>query len=158
MSATPFHIRAGTPADVAFVLGNWLNNHRRESPWAHRVTDDVYFGEYRPIIVALVQQSQVLVAHADDGSLLGEIVFQPETPMGPACHWVYVLKPFRKLGIGRALLEASGLPLDLAGVRITHPTRSWFTTKATGAGLEERFKAAIHDPCMPYLITIGATE
>lgn len=151
-------IRPAEPDDVAFIVGTWIEGYRRGSPWAHRLTNHVFFRHHQPVIALLLARSLSIVAcdPGDPRVIYGDLVYEPATPEGPAVHWAYVKKAMRRLGVARRLLEASGLPLDLAGVNVTHPTYTWFATRrAAGpgaqfspgrAGLEELFPRAIHNP------------
>lgn len=136
-------IRPMADTDRSFVIAAWLNNYRRESYFAARVTDKVFFYHHHAIVERLLARSRVLIAcdPSDENEIVGYIVWEPGV-----LHWVYVKKAFRKFGIGRSLLSATDLPDDLAGVHITHPTKLWFTTKQHGEGLEAKFPAAIHNP------------
>lgn len=151
-------IRPAEADDVSFVVGTWVEGYRRGSPWAHRLRDHVFFRHHQPVIAEILSRAEVLVAcdQSDPRVIYGDVVFELETPEGPAIHWIYVKKSLRRLGVGRRLLEATGLPVDLAGVNVTHPTYSWFATRRIGAdgevsvpgrsGLEELFPQAIHNP------------
>lgn len=159
-AAAPFEppIRPAEPDDVGLVVDTWLEGYRRGSPWARRLTNDVFFAHHGPVVAALLGRSSVLCA-CDPGDrrvVYGYAVFEPSTPEGPAIHWVYVKKIMRRLGIGRRLLAATGLPPDLAGVNVTHPTYAWFATRRLDSsgdvavpgrsGLEEHFPRAVHNP------------
>ena len=147
----PFAIRPARPEDAAFIFGSWLENFWRESPWAARLTARTFFGPpppappggHRAVVVAVLARARVLVACdlADPDEIVGYFVFEPGV-----AHWLYVKKALRGFGVARALLAASDLPTDLAGVRITHPTRSWLTTRAHGPGLEAKYPLAVNDP------------
>ena len=136
-------IRPSEQSDYSFLIAAWLNNYRRESYFAARITDKVFFHHHHDIVERLLARSRVLVACVPDdpNEIIGYIVWEPGI-----LHWTYVKKAFRKLGVGAALLKATDLPDDLAGVSITHPTKLWFTTKQNGNGLEAKFPAAIHNP------------
>jgi GNAT superfamily N-acetyltransferase len=152
VATAPYAIRPAKPEDAAFILGCWLEQWWKESAWAHRVRAREYFAGHRPLVVSILEHASALVAcDAEDAdALLGFIVFEPEYAGGPVVDLAYVKKAFRGLGIGRALLAASGLPQDLADVRLTHCTRAWFTTKANGPGIEARFPNAIHNPYLAW--------
>lgn len=157
----PFAIRPARPEDAPLILGTWLEQWFRESYWAHRVRAREFFAGHRPLIVSILEHAQVLAAcdATDADSDAGYIVFEA----GPrrVLDFIYVKKAFRGMGVGRALLAASGLPQDLAGVGLSHCTRAWFSTKAHGLGLEARFPSAIHNPYLAWRyaprFTPGAT-
>ncbi|HEX9052278.1 MAG TPA: GNAT family N-acetyltransferase [Anaeromyxobacter sp.] len=151
----PVVIRHAEPSDVAVVSETWLESYRNDSPWAHRLTDRVFFAHHQPAVAELLSRSCALVAcdPQDERVVYGAVVWEPLTPEGPALHWVYVRKALRRFGIARRLLAATDLPPDLAGVNVTHPTYSWYATRRLGpggevvragrSGLEELFPRAV---------------
>lgn len=148
LDATRIGWRDATIEDFDFVQATLLNHYYEESFWALRLTTRAYFDGHTPLVRALLQQASVLVACevADPTSILGFIVFEKEGGPGGAdvIDFLYVKKAWRKLGIARMLLEASGLWFagnrDLDGVHVTFCTKAWFHTKQK-PGLEEHFKA-----------------
>jgi hypothetical protein len=148
-------IRPATEGDVAFVSSTWKQSFWRESTWANRIRWTVFEPGHAKIVQRLLARSMVLVACDPEVETedVGYIVFEPG-----AIHYAYVKPPFRRAGVLRSLLAETGLPKDLAGVAITHGTRTWFsapplvdkptgkTLKAGRPGLEEKFPKAVHDP------------
>lgn len=119
--APPFRIRPAAPTDVPFILNSWLRHYHEHGEGARHVPNDVYFSAqgHHGLVVKLLRESTVLVACTDDDqdAILGWACLAP-----PVLHYVYVKAPFRRLGIGRALLSAG--PLDT----VTHWTpavRAW---------------------------------
>lgn len=151
-SEPPYRVRPAVPADVAFVVRTWLDHWKHESAWAHRVRTREFYAGHHPLIASILEHAAVLVAcdAQDADSIAGFVVFEPSAAGGPVLDFVYVKKAMRQLGIGHALLAATALPAGLAGVRLSHCTRAWFTTKANGPGLEERFPLAIHHPYLAW--------
>ncbi len=151
----PALVRLAEPSDVPLVSESWLEAYRNDSPWAHRLTDRVFFAHHQPVVAALLSRSCALVAcdPEDPRVVYGAVVWEPATEEGPALHWVYVRKALRRLGVARRLLAETGLPADLAGVNVTHPTYAWYATRRLGAagdvvrpgrgGLEELFPLAV---------------
>lgn len=138
-------IRDAGKDDWAFLVASWLQNYRRESYFAARITDVVFYAKHHKVIESIVARSKTLVSclASDPSEILGVLVCEASPP---TLHWVYVKKSYRRWGIASRLIQHSGLPIDLAGVRISHPTKMWFTTKQHGPGLEDKFPRAIHDP------------
>jgi GNAT superfamily N-acetyltransferase len=136
-------VRSANANDRSFMLATWLQNYRRESYFAARIKDSIFYANHHEIADKLLAQETALVACPDDDSdtILGYIVVEPKV-----LHWVYVKKAFRKMGIATRLLEASGLPANLHDVQVTHPTKLWFTTKQHGPGFEEKYPGAIYNP------------
>jgi GNAT superfamily N-acetyltransferase len=140
----PVHVRPAVGKDVPFVAWTWKTHYRNSSPWASRITSSVYYQKHDRVVARLMARSSALVASIED-ELAGYIVFEAR-----AVHFIYVKPPFRRAGIARALFVASGLPPDLAGVAITHPTWTWFSSHRGGSGLEEKFPLAEHDPYIAF--------
>ena len=159
-AAAEFRIRPADVGDVAFVCATWKNSHWRESPWASRLRWAVYAPQHERVIRRLLSRSSVLVAcdPTDEAEILGDLVFEPSVP---AVHFAYVKPAFRRAGVATALVKASGLPEGLAGVRITHATRAWFsapplvkdgvTVRPARPGIEDLCPGSIHDP-YPWII------
>ncbi len=149
-------VRPAEPADLAFISETWAEGFRRGSAWAHRLTNRVYFSHHAPVIAALLSRSAVLVAAdpQDPAVIYGYVVFEVESPEGPALHWCYVKKAWRRLGVATRLVEAAvaaGLPAGLVGVNITHPTYPWFAVRNRSGGvdrhgIEEKFPRAVNNP------------
>ena len=136
--------RPAEPADFEFIQAALLNHYYEESFWARRLTTRSFFDGHTPLVRALLQQAAAVVAcdSLDPSLLFGFVVFEPGGgPVGSdVLDFLYVKKAFRKLGLGRRLLAATGFKPDLAGVQVTFCTEAWFRTK-NHSGLEERFKA-----------------
>lgn len=156
-------IRPAVIGDWAFLCATFKQSFWRESPWARRIRWSVFAENHEPIVHRVLQRSEVLVAcdRTDEDQIAGYLVFEPKaTP--PVLHFAYVKPAFRRAGVFRALLGASGLPQDLDGVEVTHATKAWFSLapvidKATGAitrdgkpGLEEHFRA-VHNPYRAFI-------
>lgn len=96
-------------SEERFVRSSWVKSQRsfrfygKSEPWpgpesfALKITDEIERG----------LAGTVLIAHApdDEESLYGFIASDGET-----LHYAYVKKPFRGLGIARALWVAAGAP------------------------------------------------
>lgn len=107
----PYRIRAYQPSDEKIVFATWLNSF--EPFRDRRVPRDTYYAEHHNFInrrlAAAVASGHFLVACSKD---------DPETVFGWVCggvdehgkfiDYVYVKSLFRRMGIGRALLNAFG--------------------------------------------------
>jgi hypothetical protein len=148
-------IRPADEGDVAFLSSTWKQSFWRESTWANRIRWSVFEPGHAKVIQRLLARSLAIVAcdPERETEIAGYLVYEPG-----AIHYAYVKPAFRRAGVLRALLAASGLPADLDAVAITHGTRTWFsapplvdkptgkTLKAGRPGLEEKFPKAVHDP------------
>jgi GNAT superfamily N-acetyltransferase len=139
--------RDATLDDFDFVQGTLLNHFYEEAFWSLRLTTRIFFDGHTPLVRSLLQQASVVIAceRDDPTSILGFVVF--EKGGGPdgadVIDFIYVKKAWRKLGIGKMLLIATGLETGnptLEGVHVTFCTKAWFHTKQK-SGLEEHYKA-----------------
>lgn len=151
-------IRAAVPDDVPFLSSTWKQQFKFESSWANRIRWPIFSAGHSKVIGRLLQRSLVLVACDPDeaSEIFGYLVYEAEP--AKLLHFAYTKPAFRRAGIFRSLLAETRFPADLAGVEVTHGTRSWFSSpalldKATGAtvrparpGLEDRFKGAVYNP------------
>lgn len=154
-ATSTLQIRPAAPGDVAFVSATWKQSYWRESNWANRITWKVFDVGHSRIVRSLLEKSQVLIAGVGGDDIAGYLVFEPG--VSAAVHYAYVKPSFRKMGVLRALLYASGLPDGLSGCVVTHGTRAWFSAppvidKSTRAvlkparpGMEEKYRAT-YDP------------
>jgi GNAT superfamily N-acetyltransferase len=152
MSEKAFALRPGRLDDRSFILASWLQNYRRESHFARRITDTVFYANHHDVADALLRRCRVTVATLknDDAEILGYLVWEAPAEGRPhVLHWCYVKKPFRRMGVGRALVEATGAPKDLDGCYITHATMLWFAARRAegySPGLEAMFPKVIYNP------------
>lgn len=97
--------RTFTAADEPFVFHAWLEGY-----WPH-FPGNVVMGKpewqllYHRVVERILADENVrtIVAHAEGNAdgLLGFACSEPTV----ALHWLYVKHPFRRMGIGRALLR-----------------------------------------------------
>jgi hypothetical protein len=142
------HIREAQPSDTNFLLSVWGRGYRFGSPVTRRMSDSVFYSNHMPYLHALIQRSRCLVAcDPDEHDFIASIlVWEDATDTKPAVvHWVFTRKQLRLCGSAKALLKASGLPMDLAGVEVSHATSVWWHS-ATAAGLEDKFPNAVYNP------------
>lgn len=160
-SSPSLRVRSAGVGDVAFVCSTWKQSWWRESTWANRVQWPIFRAHYDKIVQRLLAKCEVLIAcdPAHEDEILGYLVWERPGPhVAAALVWAYVKPSFRRAGVFTALLAASELPHDLAGVEIVHGTRAWFSTppltdRASGAtlkpgrrGIEEKYPRSIHNP------------
>ena len=86
----------------------------------------VYWKAMHELIYDLLDRSRTVVAcHTDSPTeLYGCAVFEPNGPL----HWLYVSGIWRKLGIGKRLLDS--LPIERAPITCTFATR-FFENRST---------------------------
>lgn len=134
----PIAIRTGTGADHAFILATWLRAFRHGSPFARRLTNDVFFTNHHPLVEALVARSTVLVATLEDDPnvILGYLVTEKQGPVH-VLHFAYVKKEFRRMRVFSQLLEEAPLGETF---EVSHPTFDWLEFMAP------RFPASRSNP------------
>ncbi len=93
-------IREPQPGDINFLLSTFLKGLFYGSKFWGLVDQEAYFSNYEPFIKNLMVKSQVKVACLDDDQdvILGYCIYNVST-----CHFIFVKKSYRKLGIGRML-------------------------------------------------------
>lgn len=97
-------IRPAEETDVGFIINSWLKNQRDVGDHYHMV-NGIYFKQYRDRVLGLLASGKTAVAcdPEDGGTILGYIT------RGERCiHMLYVKHDFRRLGIGRELVLATG--------------------------------------------------
>lgn len=109
-------IRRATDDDLGSIIGPW-SQEMRHAPWSRGMPDDLYFPAQKQVIKKLLRRAITLVAaDPEDGwHTYGFVTF--ETAM---VHFLYVKDTFRRMGIGRKLLDSAiG---GTAHVVLTQPT------------------------------------
>lgn len=96
--------RPATAQDINFIFNSWLKSYRN-SDFAKKIPNDVYFSEHKEKITAILTNSTVLVACNPDtpSQIFGYLVMSQEPVT--VLHYVYVKYPYRKLGIARRMVE-----------------------------------------------------
>lgn len=91
--------------ELKFILDSWSSSYRK-SVYAGTVPNNLWQEVIRASITQLVGRSNcnTIVARVGD-RVMGYAVAEPGI-----LHWLYVKKDFRRLGIGRCLLNAITLP------------------------------------------------
>lgn len=106
---TDYTLRAARPEDLNFILSTWLRNYRFSSPFAKNITNTVYYKWHEKLVKAILTRPSTWVTVAcdptDTNVVYGYIV--AETQDVNVLHYIYVKKPFRGFGIGKALMDAN---------------------------------------------------
>lgn len=100
------------PDEFAFIFDSWARSFRK-SPWAGCVVNTLYDAVSRATSAAIVDRgARVLVAvtaiagqedaFPEVRRVMGYSVSEPDSRV---LHYLYVKDDFRRMGIGRALLE-----------------------------------------------------
>jgi len=98
-------MRGAYPTDLGLIVKSWVQE-MRHAPFSKGVPDDVFFAEHRRVVLALVRRAWTTCAVnvEDENHIYGFVTFElaPER-----LHWVYVKEPYRRIGLGQALLESA---------------------------------------------------
>lgn len=116
ISPAGVHHRGGTHDDVPFVVDSWLESYRRS---VDHVAGPVYWSLHRELADQLLQRSVITIAcHPEDPShIFGWSAHEMRGGL-MVLHYVYVKADFRRLGLGRGLLEE----IRARGCHYTHRT------------------------------------
>lgn len=94
-----------TPDEFAFIFDSWARSFRR-SPWAGCVPNHLYDAVSREAAKGIIDRpgARVVVAlpSPEVRRVMGYYVAEPERGV---LHWLYVKDSFRRMGVGKALLE-----------------------------------------------------
>lgn len=112
MSSSPnpeIQIRPAEPDDIKFVMSSWKKSWR-VSPWAGTIRNDEFYASIRSTIDGLIGRGatiQIACLPSKPAQILGWIC--AETLADGICciHYIYVKDPYFRLGIGKALIDAS---------------------------------------------------
>lgn len=116
--------------DMNFIYNSWLKSYR-QSDFAKKVPNDVYYTYQKAKIDRVMDVSSILIIHAKDqpDHILGYIVASEEPYT--CIHYVYVKYPYRKLGIAKQLCNSLVSGFGNRTVICTHAHYNWkeFTKK-----------------------------
>lgn len=127
----PIRARPLQGSDENFIYSSWLKSFRPSASNA-QIRKDIYFRNQSGVIRDILSRSHGMVAadREDSSHLFGYVIaeFLRESTV---VHYVYVKHPFRRLGIGRFLIQAvlGASPDDVLLVCSHIPAREDFFTK-----------------------------
>ena len=123
MKNPPSGLRDVEARDIDFIVSSWTKSYR-QSFFATKMSNEVYFTEHKKVIAARFADSRAVIACTGDDidQILGYIVFQ-----GHVLHYLYVKQPFRRLGIGSALIQ-DAMGAQTVPIVITHITQGFCKT------------------------------
>lgn len=108
-------IRAANTDDISFLMNSWLKSYRYGSWFTKRIRDSVYFKYHHQIVTGILSRGScnviVAVDPTDTYFILGYLVSEKFEDKN-IIHYAYVKDTFRGKGVGRKLIEASGLDLN----------------------------------------------
>ena len=127
-----YTLRSVEPDDSNFIYSSWLKSNRK-SDTHKRLTNDIYYHYEGLKITSLLEKSAIIVACNKDnpsqifGWCVVELIHNR-----PVIHFIYVKYPYRRLGLGKALLTAVTRDSETP-IYCTHTGWKWeeFKTKYT---------------------------
>jgi hypothetical protein len=119
-----YKIRPMEKGDESFVLGTWLINYKRDSYFAKRIRNNIYFEYHTKVANSILARpsSKTYVAcdQTDPNVLYGYIV--TEQVLGfDIVHFCFIKGAFRNFGLARDLYKATGF--DPKKTTFTHWTK-----------------------------------
>lgn len=117
--AAPFRTRNVCSTDYAFLFSSFLRTMRDE-PVAEHIGNDAFYGTWKRAFEDVLATFDVLVAHpvGDEDEIAGYIAWKART-----LGFLYVKRdPWRRMGVARLLLDASGLSRQAGPVAVLFPT------------------------------------
>lgn len=105
MNKLPILLRPANSEDVPFVFNAWLKSFRN-SQFAKPMLNEIFYAEHHKVIEKILNHYDVIVAcNEEDKSQIYGFICAGYTENIFTLHYVYVKQPFRKMGIGTALLN-----------------------------------------------------
>lgn len=134
-------VREATIEDLDFVYATWLRFFKHHSPHGRKLSPHIFFENHHKIIEVILAQPKtktiVCCLASEPKVLLGYIVGSGDDVI----HFVFVKESFRKFGIAKHLLEASGID----------PQKAMFTHYCdTTYELLKKYPKLIHNPYLAY--------
>lgn len=137
-------IRKFCEGDKHFILNSWMESYRQEDS-VRSVSNSTYFYCHQILIGEIAKTAEIFLACAHDNpdEIWGWLCCQPGPDGSIIVHYAYTKQRFRKLGLGRRLIEAAGW---VPGVRV------WATHWSQRCNFISHKFNATHNP---YLLNKG---
>jgi L-amino acid N-acyltransferase YncA len=116
------NFREKQEGDLNFIMSSYLKSYRTAGDNT-RMTNEVYFFNYKKIIARILERCQCLIAcdPEDEAHLYGYILYEMIEDM-PVLHYVYVKHVYRYLGIAKQLAEKA-IGKDNKAIVASHVTK-----------------------------------
>jgi ribosomal protein S18 acetylase RimI-like enzyme len=119
----PILLRPANSEDVGFIFNAWLKSFRN-SEFASDIANEIYFAEHHKVIEALLKNYEVVIAcNKDDNSQIYGFICAGLTDGIFTVNFTYVKHTFRRMGIGKALLDSFDHNDEFVSI-YTHKTKS----------------------------------
>lgn len=103
-------VRPAKLEDLDFIYATWLKSYRHSSQFAKKLTNAIFFDMHHKVIDGFIARGGLVsIAHpkGEPDVILGYICTEPDLPV---LQYIYVKKPFRKMGIAKTLYKTSKEP------------------------------------------------
>ena len=103
-----YEIRDLIPSDRNRIFSDWLNSYFKTSqlfkPFSI-MDNNTYFEEQKKLIDSLLKSKVLVISDRKDSYIVtGFCCFTP-TPSKIVLHYIYIVNEFRRLGLGKELIE-----------------------------------------------------
>lgn len=109
--------------EFAFIFDSWANSFRR-SPWAGCVPNNMFDAVSRAAAAGIIDRGAHVVVALPDGDTRRIMGYAVSEPAKGVLHWLYVKNDFRRMGVGRALLQQVTDQMPVPGQSRTYSHRT----------------------------------
>lgn len=110
----PIVLRPANSEDIGFLFNSWLKSFRN-SDFAKKIANEIYYSEHHKIIEKLFAHYDVVVAcNENDLAQIYGFMCAGDTENILTIHYIYVKHTFRRMGIAKSLLKSIGHDPDKA--------------------------------------------
>lgn len=98
-------VRVAKLEDLPFIYSTWLRSYRHASQFARKIKNEVFYDMHHKVIDRFIARGgEVYVAHpkGEPDVILGYLCMDTTAPIA---QYIYVKKPFRKMGIAKELIK-----------------------------------------------------
>lgn len=129
MSKLPVQFRQQKDSDRGYLRSTWVDCLREHAvdTALRSIPAREYRARWSRIVERLLDSVQVTVAcdPQDQDTILGFVVWEPETPDHPVrLHWIHVRRELQGFGLGRSLLAEAGLSLRDEATAVQYSART----------------------------------
>lgn len=119
----PVVLRLATEADLPFIFNSWLRSYRN-SYQAKQIEANIYYAEQHKILEVLLEKYDTIIACSpEDSTQIYGFINAGYTDNFFTLNYIYVKHTFRKMGVGKMLLNVFDHDLQYVGI-YTHITGS----------------------------------
>lgn len=113
MEIPQINIRSIEMADYNFIFNSWLKCYKNNSYFAKRIRNNVFFKYHHQVVERILDRASTRVLMAvsilDPNVVYGYLVTEKFDDNKDILHFTYIKEAFRKFGIGKELIKASGI-------------------------------------------------